>query len=74
MGDIADLKSAGHCARGGSSPLLATTCSMMLDDKEGVSDTKELTRDLMPLLANFSSKYYCRRILERRKKNVDSKR
>ena len=72
--DIADLKSAGHCAHGGSSPLLATTCSMVLDDKEDVSDVEELTRGLMALLANFSGKYYCRRILERRKKNVDSKR
>lgn len=26
---MADLKSAGHCARGGSSPLLATTCSVV---------------------------------------------
>lgn len=46
----------------------------VLDDKEDVSDAEELTRDLMALLASFSGKYYGRRSLERRKKNVDSKR
>ena len=39
-----------------------------VDDKEDVSDTEELTRDLMALLASFSGKYYGRRNLERRKK------
>lgn len=47
---------------------------IVLDDKEDVSDAEELTRDLMALLASFSGKYYGRRSLERRKKNVDSKR
>ena len=47
---------------------------LVLDDKEDVSDAEELTRDLMALLASFSGKYYARRSLERRKKNVDSKR
>lgn len=47
---------------------------LVLDDKEDVSDAEELTRDLMALLASFSGKYYGRRSLERRKKNVDSKR
>ena len=32
------------------------------DDKEDVSDTEELTRDLMALLASFSGKYYSRSI------------
>lgn len=47
---------------------------LVLDDKEDISDAEELTRDLMALLASFSGKYYGRRSLERRKKNVDSKR
>lgn len=47
---------------------------LVLDDKEDVSDAEELTRDLMALLASFSGKYYGRSSLERRKKNVDSKR
>ena len=47
---------------------------LVLDDKEDVSDAEELTRDLMALLASFSGKYYGRISLERRKKNVDSKR
>ena len=47
---------------------------IVLDDKEDVSDAEELTRDLMALLASFSGKYYGRRSLEKRKKNVDSKR
>lgn len=47
---------------------------IVLDDKEDVSDAEELTRDLMALLASFSGKYYGRRSLERRKKNVDSTR
>ena len=38
-----------------------------VDDKEDVSDTEELTRDLMSLLASFSGKYYGRS-LDRRKK------
>ena len=41
---------------------------IVLDDKEDVSDTEELTRDLMALLASFSGKYYGRRSLERRKR------
>ena len=41
---------------------------IVLDDKEDVSDTEELTRDLMSLLASFSGKYYGKRSLERRKK------
>ena len=41
---------------------------IVLDDKEDVSDAEELTRDLMTLRASVSSKYYCRRSLERRKK------
>ena len=41
---------------------------IVLDDKEDVSDAEELTRDLMALLASFSSKYYGRRSLERRKR------
>lgn len=40
-----------------------------IDDKEDVSDAEELTRDLMALLASFSSKYYGKRSLGRRKKN-----
>lgn len=39
-----------------------------IDDKDDVSDTEELTRDLMVLLASFSGKYYGRRSIERRKK------
>lgn len=39
-----------------------------VDDKEDVSDTEELTRDLMSLLASFSGKYYGRRSLDRRKR------
>lgn len=42
---------------------------IVLDDKENVSDEEELTRDLIALLASFSSKYYGRRSLERRKQN-----
>lgn len=42
-----------------------------IDDKEDVSDAKELTRDLMALLVSFSGKYYGRRSLERRKKKED---
>ena len=38
-----------------------------VDDKEDVSDTEELTRDLMSLVASFSGKYYGRS-LDRRKK------
>ena len=38
-----------------------------VDDKEDVSDTEELTRDLMSLLASFSGKY-CGRSLDRRKR------
>ena len=41
---------------------------IVLEDKEDVSDTEELTRDLMALLASFSGKYYGKRIIERRKK------
>ena len=37
-----------------------------VDDKEDVSDSEELTRDLMSLLASFSGKYYGRRSLERK--------
>ena len=39
-----------------------------IDDKEDVSDAEELTRDLMVLLVSFSSKYYGKRSLGRRKK------
>lgn len=42
---------------------------IVVDDKEDVSDSEELTRDLMALLASFSGKYYGRRSLDRRKKN-----
>ena len=42
---------------------------IVLDDKEDVSDTKQLTRHLMTLLASFSGNYYGRRSLERRKQN-----
>lgn len=38
-----------------------------LDEKEDVSDTEELTRDLIALLASFSGKYYGKRSLNRRK-------
>ena len=41
-----------------------------VDDKEDVSDTEELTRDLMALLASFSGKYYGKRSLDRRKNNI----
>ena len=34
-----------------------------------ISDTEELTRDLMALLASFSGKYYGKRSLDRRKEN-----
>ena len=44
---------------------------VVLDDKKDVSNTEELTRDLMALLASFSGKYYGRRIIESRKKNKD---
>ena len=47
---------------------------IVLGDKEDVSDAEELTRDLMALLASFSSKYYGRRSLERRKKNKNDNR
>ena len=47
---------------------------IVLDDKEDVSDAEELTRDLMALLASFSSKYYGRRSLERRKQNKNDNR
>ena len=46
---------------------------IVLDDKEDVSDAEELTRDLMALLASFSSKYYGRRSLERRKQNKNDR-
>lgn len=46
---------------------------IVLDDKEDVSDTEELTRDLMALLASFSGKYYGRRSLERRKQNKNNR-
>ena len=39
------------------------------DDKEDASDSQELTRDLMALLASFYGKYYGRKRLERRKQN-----
>ena len=42
-----------------------------VDDKEDVSDTEELTRDLMSLLASFSGKYYGRRSLDWRKRKDD---
>ena len=42
---------------------------VVLDDKEDVSDSEELTRDLMALLASFYGKYYGRRSLKRRKQN-----
>ena len=35
-----------------------------VDDQEDISDTEELTRDLMALLASFSGKYYGKRSLE----------
>ena len=38
---------------------------IVVDDKEDVSNSEELTRDLMVLLASFSGKYYGRRSLER---------
>ena len=41
-----------------------------VNDKEDVSDSEELTRDLMSLLASFSGKYYGRRSLERRKEKM----
>ena len=44
-----------------------------IDDKEDVSDSEELTRDLMALLASFSGKYYGRRSIENRKKNKSIK-
>ena len=40
-----------------------------VDDQEDISDTEELTRDLMALLASFSGKYYGKRSLDRRKEN-----
>lgn len=40
-----------------------------VDDKEDISNTEELTRDLMALLASFSGKYYGKRSLDRRKEN-----
>ena len=39
-----------------------------VEDKENISNTEELTRDLMALLASFSVKYYGKRSLDRRKK------
>ena len=43
-------------------------CEVIVINGTDVSDTEELTRDLMALLASFSGKYYGRRSLERRKK------
>lgn len=45
---------------------------IVLYDKENVSDTEELSRDLMVLLASFSGKSYGRRSLEKKRKNVKS--
>ena len=41
-----------------------------VDDKKDVSDTDELTRDLIALLSSFSGKYYGKRSLDRRKNNI----
>ena len=40
---------------------------IVLDDKEEISDSEELNRDMMALLASFSGKYYDRGSLKRRK-------
>ena len=44
-------------------------CEVIVINGIDVSDTEELTADIMSLLASFSGKFYGKRSAERRKKN-----
>ncbi|MBP5722374.1 MAG: hypothetical protein J6X18_02160 [Bacteroidales bacterium] len=44
-------------------------CKVVVLNGLDVSDTEELTADMMSLLASFSGKFYGKRSAERKKKN-----
>lgn len=46
-------------------------CEVIVINGMDVSDTEELTADMLSLLASFSGKFYGKRSAERRKKKKD---